>query len=238
MGRRRLACSVAMRGFADLGVPVPLFLGGHRFAEGITGRGRCVLCGRLGPCLPLDDVMVPCGGCGGQTRIRTGGRAAGRHDTCHRCAAPVALHPALTPQAAGTLALGVPLPLRGCVACLRAGRWAQTHVTDAGPVRWQDDPGAELTRTPRYATFQGERWLSCHDLPMIYLGEWTRPDFDAARPGAGYDLFAEIVRDVDPAAVPDAWEHGLTPRGGEPDLRVYVFRCQHCATLSTHSDCG
>lgn len=73
---------------------------------------------------------------------------------------------------------------------------------------------------------------------MVYLGEWTRPDFESARPGAGYDLFAEIIRDVDPATIADAWEHGLTLHHGEPDLRVYVFRCRHCATLRTHSDCG
>ncbi|MEV4513247.1 CbrC family protein [Dactylosporangium sp. NPDC049525] len=227
-----------MTTFADLGVPVPLFLGEHRHAEGVTDGHRCVLCARAGVCLPLDDVVVACGSCGGQTRIRTKGRAANRRDTCHRCDAPVTLHAALTPPAAESLTLGVPLALRGCVSCLRAGRWAQTHVTEAGAIRWEDDAGAELTRTPRYATFQGERWLCCHDLPMCYLGEWTRRDFDAARPGAGDALFDEIVRDIDPASAADAWEHGLTPHGGEPDLRVYVFRCQRCTTLRAHSDCG
>jgi hypothetical protein len=135
---------VAVTTFADLGVPVPLFLGEHRYAEGVTDGHRCVLCDRAGVCLPLDDVMVPCDACGGQTRIR----ARRRSDTCHRCGGPVTL------------------------------------------------PAA-----------------------------------------AGYDLFAEIVRDVDPSATADAWEHGLTPHGGEPDLRVYVFRCQQCDTLRTHSDC-
>jgi hypothetical protein len=117
--------------------------------------------------------------------------------------------------------------LRGCLDCLRDGRFLQHHDTETGAET------AELVHTPRYATFQGERWLFCHDEPMTYLGEWARDDFERERPGAGRDLFLEIIRDVGPDQVEAAWQHGF-----DSGLTVYVFRCRRCEKLRTHSDVG
>ena len=166
--------------------------------------------------------------------------------SCHRCHALVDLRGVLVAEAADAVRLGLPTHLRGCVQCLRAGRWAQTHVTETGVIGWESTAGVDATaewrtdlvHTPRYATFQGERWLFCHGLPMVYLGEWGRLDFDAARPGAGYELFVEVVRDIGPADIEDAWESGLGRTSDDSELKVYLFRCRQCARLRTHSDCG
>jgi uncharacterized protein CbrC (UPF0167 family) len=151
----------------------------------------------------------------------------------------------LVADVADAVRLGVPTRLRGCLRCLRDGRWAQTHVTEVGVIGWEHTAKTDavpawrtdLIGTPRYATFQGERWLFCHDLPMRYLGEWGRLDFEAARPGSGFSLFAEVIRDVDPAEIEAAWELGLGPTSDDSDLKAYVFRCQQCDGLRTHSDC-
>ncbi|WP_432826384.1 CbrC family protein [Dactylosporangium sp. CA-092794] len=231
-----------MATFVELGISVPLFLGDVTCVEGLAEARNCALCGRRGPCPPLDDVLVPCPGCGAQVCVRPRKRATDRRDPCPRCHTQADLHGVLTPDVAEALRQGLPARLHGCVWCLRAGRWAQAHVTEAGAVGWEHGGGpdwrTDLLRTPRYATFQGERWLFCHELPMVYLGEWGRLDFDAARPGAGRELFAGIVLDVDPADVEDAWESGLGPTGDASDLKVYAFRCQRCAALRTHSDAG
>jgi hypothetical protein len=225
--------------FAELGVPVPLFLAKVDFAEGFEDARACGLCGQVGPCLPLEDVLVACPACGDPTLVRHRTRVADRSDPCRHCQALVTVQGALAADVADAVRLGVPTKLRGCVPCLRSGRWAQTHATERGPVGWEPqvpDWQAELVATPRHATFQGEVWLFCHDLPMVYLGEWGQDDFEDARPGAGDELFAEIIEGVDEAYVEDAWESGLGPTAEESDLRAYVFRCQQCADLRARGD--
>lgn len=39
----------------------------------------------------------------------------------------------------------------------------------------------ELLRTPKYGTWQGERWLFHQRKPMIFLGEWSGADFERNR---------------------------------------------------------
>jgi hypothetical protein len=214
--------------FADLGVTVPLFVADVRFAEGIQPSGTCVLCGRRTACVPLDRVRVPCVGCVGEVILPAHGRSLRATEHCPNCGLRLELADGLIPAAAEALRADVPVRLLGCGGCLRLGRWTRSHDTERGPVE-----DGELARTPRYATFQGERWLYCHDAPMVYLGEWGRADFEAERPGAGRDLFASLVEDV---PVDEAWAYGLDERAGESDLRVYVFRCPHCAQLRTHTD--
>jgi uncharacterized protein CbrC (UPF0167 family) len=207
--------------FADLGTAVPLFAGDIRFAEGLEPAGTCVLCGQRTACLPLDEVVVACAACGVSAPIAA--RRPGATRDCPGCGARLAVADALDES----VRQWVRVRMRGCVPCLRAGRWRQAHETEL-----PDGPEDELPRTPRYATFQGERWLFCHALPMVYQGEWGRADFEAARPGAGRDLFATLMPD-DVAA---AWELGLADRGGDGDLRMYVFRCQECGALRSHTD--
>jgi uncharacterized protein CbrC (UPF0167 family) len=220
-----------MTTFTDLGVAVPLFLGDVRFVEGLADARTCALCGQVGPCLPLEDVPVPCPNCGDPTLVRRKTRAADRHEPCQACQTRVTLDGVLATAAADALRRGVPTKLRGCVGCLRAGRWAQTHDTEVGTVGWERSASpawrSELVGTPRYATFQGEEWLFCHDLPMAFLGEWGQEEFEDARPGAGQALFEELV-DLEP----EAWELGLESE----DLRVYAFRCQQCDRVRAHTD--
>src|SRR5262249_38625189 len=108
-----MACCVPVTTFAELGVSVPLFLGDVKFVEGIEEARKCVLCGQTGPCLPLDDVLVSCPGCGGQTRVGPKKRATDRKDPCHRCHTQVDLASVLIADAADAVRLGLPTQLRG-----------------------------------------------------------------------------------------------------------------------------
>jgi uncharacterized protein CbrC (UPF0167 family) len=52
----------------------------------------------------------------------------------------------------------------------------------------------ELLRTPTYGTIQGERWLFCCLQPMVFVGEWSRPEFGTRSPnGDGRAFFENIV---------------------------------------------
>ena len=86
----------------------------------------------------------------------------------------------------------------------------------------------ELLRTPTYQSIQGDSWLFCCKLPMVFIGEWNRAEFTKRAPnGDGEALFRTIVRDV----VPGLWEDNLHDETG-----VYVFRCQKCSRQMAHWD--
>jgi uncharacterized protein CbrC (UPF0167 family) len=86
----------------------------------------------------------------------------------------------------------------------------------------------ELLRTPSYSTIQADQWQFCCRQPMIYLGEWTRGDFNRHAPdGHGEAFFRKVVQDV----IPGLWEDNLHEVTG-----IYVFRCPVCSRLTAHWD--
>lgn len=87
----------------------------------------------------------------------------------------------------------------------------------------------ELTRTPAYSTWQGERWLFCCSAPMVFLGTWGLKELNAtAADGDGMALFTQIAKDADQGP----WD----VIGGLGDAGVYAFRCQSCNKLRAHWD--
>ncbi|MCA9185048.1 MAG: CbrC family protein [Pirellulaceae bacterium] len=98
-------------------------------------------------------------------------------------------------------------------------RWYHVHI----------DPGhlAELLRTPKYHTWQGETWLFCCQRPMVFRGS----------------LPADIFTD-DPDLLPseiekflDAPDWKQTVEDGHGSHTYYVFTCSVCGALRHHDDC-
>ncbi|WP_199440927.1 hypothetical protein [Umezawaea beigongshangensis] len=146
----------------------PLFRTDVVQASGFGGVRTCALCGTARECLRLDEVVTACPRCTQRTRVRRGGHA----DSCHHCGTAIDLRDELSPGAADALTRGADLDAHGCLDCLSAGRWVQSHDTEAGPVRFGEAPAAllDLLRTPAYAAPGGECWPLCHGRPAAYLG--------------------------------------------------------------------
>jgi uncharacterized protein CbrC (UPF0167 family) len=224
-----------MTTFADLGIPFPLFDASVDEASEYLGAGHCFACAGEQPhCFELGigaALLLPCLSCGTANGLDADD---GEDARCRSCGASVPF-----PEAEGeTLAV--------CHACLRAGHAALTKDTTLGMVSWEEaldvtgvqslhahahpSPKAllELLRTPGYISIQGERWELCCERPMIYLGQWTQDEFDAAAPdGDGQALFDEIVQEPEDGL----WEDDLHDSAG-----IYVFRCGTCGRKTANWD--
>jgi uncharacterized protein CbrC (UPF0167 family) len=137
-----------------------------------------------------------------------------------------------------------------CLPCLRDGRLAIAHDTEAGLLTTDpavtlhdqgndtdDDPPsaeacAELARTPPYATWQGEGWLvHCRDF-MVYLGNWSARELrrHAKDDDQALDLVREMVEVFpDGFALDDSF-------GPDTETFLHVFQCRHCGTARAQLD--
>lgn len=151
--------------------------------------------------------------------------------------------------------LGLKDSKRGCLDCLRQGRFYFWHDTEIGLLT--PDKGlvsetrsqkklarefkrvnfAALLKTPQFVTWQGERWLVHCDDFMIYLGEWEPVDFGKNAPdGDGRKLFMQMVE----KELGDLWDRTIPQGATEPaawHFQIHAFRCAHCGTLRGHWDC-
>jgi hypothetical protein len=90
----------------------------------------------------------------------------------------------------------------------------------------------ELTRTPSYATWQGERWLFHCQRPMRYIGRWGRSQFNAAAPDGDGEALAAGA-----AELPlDVWRGLADEPSSSSSVTVYVFRCPECDAVRGHWD--
>jgi uncharacterized protein CbrC (UPF0167 family) len=82
-------------------------------------------------------------------------------------------------------------------------------------VRLPADVISELLRTPGFSTWQGDTWLFHGTDPLVFVGEWSRSDFEARCPSgvSPSAFFASIVRHSEPAT----WD-------SLEGIGVYVFR--------------
>lgn len=142
----------------------------------------------------------------------------------------------------------------GCMDCLKKGRFHFSHQTEIGSVTPREPflqvgaghenaaedftPGAVgvLLRTPEYATWQGECWLThCNDF-MIYLGEWRPKDFyEHAADGDGRGLFLEMTD----ASEAHLWKESVSDENSKLKdwyAAYYAFKCGHCGKLRGHWD--
>jgi len=144
---------------------------------------------------------------------------------------------------------------KGCLDCLRKGRFFFPHETEAGsltgrraaleplhprhkvPEDFNRVAFAALLKTPQFITWQGELWLTHCDDFMIYLGEWKPRDFEThANDGDSRRLFLEMTdEDMNhlwDAAIPDGAE-----KPSDWYATYYAFKCKHCGKLRGNWDC-
>ena len=85
----------------------------------------------------------------------------------------------------------------------------------------------ELIRTPRYNTWQGERWLFCCQRPSAFLGSVpTELVFKGQPPSLG--AISEWLE------APN-WEATASNKYGSHTC--YLFRCVKCGRIQYHDDC-
>jgi hypothetical protein len=196
--------------FHDLGIPFPLLEAPVSDAADYEGRGRCSLCHKEGVhCFQLGigaNVVVRCPGCAAEVVLDADSRSGG---ACQACKSQLEF-PELGPSAI--------LACYSCLRAGRASLTKDTElgmirhedavrgVTFGAP--GLDRPGfdlvplsdgwvgarlptmLELVRTSGYSTIQGERWLFCCKMPMVYVGEWSREKFSEMAPdGNGREFF-------------------------------------------------
>ena len=142
--------------------------------------------------------------------------------------------------------------LFGCLSCLAAGRYTFFHITEAGylfedglhnptdtellipPHLHGIDPGRLelLRRTPRFPTWNEVEWpVHCHDF-MVFLGEWSPPDF--SRFGNGHSLFLQMT---------PIENHVVWPESGSAEWPIdcftyWAFQCRHCGVYRGVCDLG
>lgn len=92
----------------------------------------------------------------------------------------------------------------------------------------------ELTRTPKYHTWQGEQWLFCCGRPAVFAGTLNSRSLAKFAPRIGtspQDILDGLVSQLGirlPISLQDL-------DGGS--VGVYVFRCRECQGLLSHVDC-
>ena len=92
----------------------------------------------------------------------------------------------------------------------------------------------ELTRTPKYHTWQGEQWLFCCGKPAVFAGTLNSRSLAKFAPRIGtspQDILDGLVSQLGirlPISLQDL-------DGGS--VGVYVFRCRECQGLLSHVDC-
>jgi hypothetical protein len=239
-----------MTTFAALGIPFPLFEAPIKEAAEYTGAGHCFACDSEQPhCFELGigaAVILPCPSCGTTNGLDADDRADGHCRSCHAivpfpdvpgenvvvCYACLrAGQAALTKDTtAGMLSWEEALDAVALDAASNAASAAEPPTRPPHGAAGHPSPKAllELLRTPGYVSIQGERWELCCQQPMIYLGQWTQDEFDAAAPdGDGKALFDEIVQEPEDGL----WEDDLHDSAG-----IYVFRCGTCGRKTANWD--
>jgi len=218
--------------FADLGLDFPLYLAPVQTCSDYQGAGRCAVCNtycehvfRLGvggglvrvvdghpQAVEWDDEAAACYSC-----LR-GGKAYMTQDT--------ELGMVSLEQAVEGWTHGTPLPARP--------EWAEQGIeigepNENGWRRYRCNPSdlLELTRTPTYLTWQGERWpLHCGRV-MPYIGEWKQSDFENESDNGGFSLFKKIIGDQ----AEEIW-----PAVGGSVI-CYAHRCRSCNQVRCYWDC-
>ena len=98
-------------------------------------------------------------------------------------------------------------------------RWYHVHIESEFLV--------ELLRTPKYHTWQGERWLFCCQRPMVFRGSLPADIFSANHDQLSSEMQAFL-------AAPN-WKK--TVGDGHGSHTYYVFTCAVCGILRYDDDC-
>lgn len=239
-----------MSTFSELGISFPLFQADAAEATEYRGPGECCICQRLKKHtfeLGIGCALaIKCERCGSENGLDADDRADGN---CYSCSAGIRfpLNPEIETRICyGCLRSGSAFITQDTALGMISWEQARTGITHGLPglrsadfelVPLQDDwIGAkvpvewmlELLRTPTYLTIQGENWQFCCARPMVYLGAWSRDEFQRRAPdGDGAAYFRSIVQDD----IQGLWEDQLHDETG-----VYVFICPECKRKTAHWD--
>jgi uncharacterized protein CbrC (UPF0167 family) len=91
----------------------------------------------------------------------------------------------------------------------------------------------ELTRTPTYHTWQGERWLFCCEKPSIFVGRLDSRKLEEIAAERNSSKEATIASLLSMGADKVKRMSGAIEGGS---VSVYMFRCQICSRLRAHFD--
>lgn len=240
-----------MTTFADLGIPFPLFEASIRACPDYVGRQHCCVSDRIQDhCFRLGIgswIRVECSTCGGFLFLLPTGDAC-RSVPCRHCGAPtrspvavqeeafVSYHELRSGRAGYTKdsdfgMISWEQVESGWTHGIPGGRFPglNTRTTPEGWVQVQlpKESLAELTRTPSFVTWQGDRWLFQGNRPSIYIGEWTKRDFERHAPDGmpTETFFRSVMRDYDPRL----WSR-------IDNICVYVFRGHEPRTYAAYYD--
>lgn len=240
-----------MATFADLGIPFPLFEAPIETCPDYVGRQHCCVSGQNQEhCFRLGVgawVKLGCPGCGGDLFLSPTADFF-RATTCRHCGAPTP--PPLAGQDEAFVCYRV---LRdglagytkdsdfglisweqmesGWTHGIPGGRFPgfDTRTTSEGWVQVQlpKEILSELTRTPNFVTWQGDRWLFQGSDPMVYIGEWKKRDFESHAPNGmrAEEFFKQVIRDYDPRL----WPH-------VDNVCIYVFRGSRTGAYAAFHD--
>ncbi|HWY75851.1 MAG TPA: CbrC family protein [Verrucomicrobiae bacterium] len=236
--------------FQQLGAPFPLFEAPASNAEDYCGPATCSICGQQASvCFRLGigcALIVPCPSC----RTENGLDAfEGKPQACRNCKSVITFPLPRRARAItcyACLRAGRAAMTKDTVLGMISWDQAFEGLTHGRPrlsrpdfemvptesdwvrARLPKEMMFELLRTPSYSAIQADQWQFCCRQPMIYLGAWTREDFNRHAPdGHGEVIFRNVVQDV----VPGLWEDDLHDVTG-----IYVFRCPACSRLTAHWD--
>lgn len=216
--------------FTDLGIPFPLFEAPTETCPDYVRRQHCCVSGQSKDnCFRLGAgswVKVGCPACGGDLYLSPTVESF-RPTECRHCGDPTP--PALATQQEAfvcyeALRSGLAGHTKDCdfgmisweqlesgwTHGVPGGRFPgfDTRTTAEGwvQVRLPKETLSELTRTPAFTTWQGDRWLFHGERPMIYIGEWKKRDFATHAPSGmpPEEFFREVMRDYDPRLWPPA----------------------------------
>ena len=92
----------------------------------------------------------------------------------------------------------------------------------------------ELLRTPKYETWQGEKWLFCCQRPMVYVGPLNEPLLMRLREAE--ETQEEVVGRLLQSSTREAHERTLQVL--KERISMYVFHCPLCRKHRAHWDCA
>jgi len=196
--------------FEDLQCPFPLFRAPIAHAA-IDGPGACVRCGSQAD-MRFHDACYGCFRTGEiDTVMDTEFGMVRREDAMHGRTHGIPLNDP-------SQFVGYELTQHPIDPQFPDERWYHFHIAS--------DYLAELLRTPKYHTWQGERWLFCCHRPMVFHGSLPSDIFASTRDRPSSEIEAFLN-------APDWNRTG----GAHGSHTYYVFRCADCRAVRYHDDC-
>jgi hypothetical protein len=101
-------------------------------------------------------------------------------------------------------------------------------------VRMSEASLTELLRTPKYETWQGERWLFCCTQPRVFVGPLKEALLERLR--ETQETQEEVVGQLLQVDAREA--HRRTTEVLKGRISMYVFRCTTCKKHRAHWDCA